>query len=125
MKEIIPRISDDTYDTLQTLNEETIYNAVALQQAMDMNPWLKDLLISCRQAVQRNEILKHNKSTARVREQRWLEQDCERYGTTVEKFLQKFPHATSVRGSEDISEVPGIPINDPEYDYYKEKLNET
>lgn len=117
MREIIPRIADDTYDALQYLTEKCIDSQIALQQACDMYPWVSDLIRACFTAVQRNEFLKHNKSTAHIHEKHWLKVDCERYNTTVEAFLAKYPHATSIKGDEPINELPGISINDPEYDY--------
>ncbi len=84
MKEIVARISDKTYDKLQEVSD--IQNLLALKQAISLNPWLGDLLESCKEAVKRNEILKHNKSTSLLFEKKWLEKDCKKYNDMEEQM---------------------------------------
>ena len=90
MKEIVARISDKTYNKLQDVPD--IQNLLALKQAISLNPWLGDLLESCQEAVQRNEILKHNKSTSLLFEKKWLEKDCKKYGISLSLYLQGLPN---------------------------------
>lgn len=123
MREIIPRCSDEAYNVLETLDLDDI-DSVSLQQALDMHPWLSDLLCACVRAVERNEFLRHNKSLSHIYEQRWLKQDCARYGVSVEQFLQQCPRDGSVRGS-DPPIVEGVSPDDPEYDYMLSKISES
>ena len=91
MKEVVARISDETYNKLHEVSD--IQSNLGLSQAISLNPWLGDLLESCQEAVKRNEILKHNKSTSVLFEKKWLEKDCKKYGISVSLYLQGLPNS--------------------------------
>lgn len=124
MKEIIMNVSDDTYSAVENFSNKMVSESVAITQAFDNYPWLRDLFEAARRGVNRNEILKHNKSTSHIFEQCWLKDDCERYETTVDAHLQSIAYSHPQRDIAERECLAGIPQNDPEHDYMVSKLNE-